>query len=936
LGAIYVGNDGFSGGLNLISGGTVSCSAAYVGINVAPGNLNVSSPTSSFTSNGTFEIGSTHPGALTISTGGTVVSNAGASVAVGADGSVNIAGGGSNWEVNGLLRIGPAAAFSTATINISDTGLLNSGTATVGRAVVDIGGAGSQWLSNFVAYAGSGTNNHIRVHDGAMLSTGSFNFAGVSASTGSITVTGPGSQWINNNLLAHGNSGGVATIEIADGGLVSTGLYQVVEGGAAIGPNNATFRITSGGQSAPSVFTLRTGGGTLNVVTDFTVNGIDGTGALHKAGSGTLVFAGSASSYGNTNVHAGVMRVTGGTTVSDAAGNIAPIVGETAGAEVSGAGASWVNSAELQVGGGGAGTLLVQSGGSVSATNGFLGTSAGATGSATVTGANSAVNFSGNFSVGQFGQAALNITSGGAVNNAGGGFMAFGAFSSGVATVDGGTWNNTGSLSVGVGFGSTATLNINNGGVVITSALEGGNASSGINFNGGTLRLTATDNASNKLTLGAAGGSIDVQGAANGFSITNPVGGTGKLIKTGDGTLAFALPLATPANTNTGGMAVEQGTLLVIPGFPLLSSPSADLVIGESIFSNGTMISLAQVQSAEGTIGRFAGSDGDVILSGGGLWQCSALTVGDFGRGTLTVADGAAVIVNSGAGSLVLAKSFVFSRGVLRIGDGAAPGVIQAAAIHGGVGEVASVIFNHTGNYTLGPVLSGSLSVIKQNSGTTTLDKANGYAGVTTIQGGRLILRNNGTNDAHSPIWNAGGADIQAGVLALDYTGLTVGNLTVALTLDALDTGYDQTPKFSSGPLRTSNPPDPNRGLGWNHDAGAHQVLVKYTYYGDSDLNGQVDVADLGILASNWQAAGTWGGGDFDYDGIVNVADLGMLATNWQAGVSNPLGPASLQVAAASFGLSLTSVPEPTTTAGLLPLMWSRRRRGPAGRRVPR
>jgi hypothetical protein len=68
-------------------------------------------------------------------------------------------------------------------------------------------------------------------------------------------------------------------------------------------------------------------------------------------------------------------------------------------------------------------------------------------------------------------------------------------------------------------------------------------------------------------------------------------------------------------------------------------------------------------------------------------------------------------------------------------------------------------------------------------------------------------------------------------------------------------------------------------------------VLIKYTYYGDADLNGQVDVNDLGILASNWQMPGDWVRGDFDYNGSIDVNDLGLLATNWQAGVGSPLGP---------------------------------------------
>lgn len=68
-------------------------------------------------------------------------------------------------------------------------------------------------------------------------------------------------------------------------------------------------------------------------------------------------------------------------------------------------------------------------------------------------------------------------------------------------------------------------------------------------------------------------------------------------------------------------------------------------------------------------------------------------------------------------------------------------------------------------------------------------------------------------------------------------------------------------------------------------------VLVKYTYKGDANLEGQVNVADLGILATNYgpTSGATWATGDFNGDGQVNVSDLGLLATNYGLGVASPL-----------------------------------------------
>jgi hypothetical protein len=89
-------------------------------------------------------------------------------------------------------------------------------------------------------------------------------------------------------------------------------------------------------------------------------------------------------------------------------------------------------------------------------------------------------------------------------------------------------------------------------------------------------------------------------------------------------------------------------------------------------------------------------------------------------------------------------------------------------------------------------------------------------------------------------------------------------------------------------------------------------LLIKFTYFGDSDLDGDVDVADLGNLATAWQTAGVWTDGDFDYNGSIDVNDLGLLATNWQAGVTTPLGAQLLVDALESLGLPAASIPEPS------------------------
>jgi hypothetical protein len=105
-------------------------------------------------------------------------------------------------------------------------------------------------------------------------------------------------------------------------------------------------------------------------------------------------------------------------------------------------------------------------------------------------------------------------------------------------------------------------------------------------------------------------------------------------------------------------------------------------------------------------------------------------------------------------------------------------------------------------------------------------------------------------------------------------------------------------------------------------------VLVKYTYYGDTNLDGKVDGSDYARIDSGYltQATG-WFNGDFNYDGVINGSDYTLIdnAYNTQgaqlaASIANP----TAQVAA-------SAVPEPATLGligiGSMSLIGRRRKR---------
>jgi hypothetical protein len=74
---------------------------------------------------------------------------------------------------------------------------------------------------------------------------------------------------------------------------------------------------------------------------------------------------------------------------------------------------------------------------------------------------------------------------------------------------------------------------------------------------------------------------------------------------------------------------------------------------------------------------------------------------------------------------------------------------------------------------------------------------------------------------------------------------------------------------------------------------------------GDADLDGDVDINDLSILAGNYGAAGDldWVHGDFDHDAVVTLIDLTLLATHYEGGQAQ------------AFADFQSMIPEPSTIA---------------------
>ncbi len=95
-----------------------------------------------------------------------------------------------------------------------------------------------------------------------------------------------------------------------------------------------------------------------------------------------------------------------------------------------------------------------------------------------------------------------------------------------------------------------------------------------------------------------------------------------------------------------------------------------------------------------------------------------------------------------------------------------------------------------------------------------------------------------------------------------------------------------------------------NGGAADQSDVDALVRDVLNTEYGDADLDGKVTLVDLDFIGNNWARSVGWGLGDFNGSGVVDLVDLDFIGTNFGFMATPPSAPA---------------VPEPT--AGVLLLL---------------
>jgi len=234
-----------------------------------------------------------------------------------------------------------------------------------------------------------------------------------------------------------------------------------------------------------------------------------------------------------------------------------------------------------------------------------------------------------------------------------------------------------------------------------------------------------------------------------------------------------------------------------------------------------------------------------------------------------------------------------------------------------------------TGNYSIDNIGAtaivnlgtGKISRLDADYGSSTTFAASNGLGIRQIQlsalnifeGGKVVFANSSSTlgdyshhaNRNVAVIDAGGLNIATGGildmgdndLILHYLSANetaARNLVSGLLANGFDRGaFDTAGINSSEASYDANFGSGTRALGWmdNIDIGAttfdgvntsdlNEVMIKFTYYGDSDLSGTVDATDFGLFAAGKSNAGTgWAFGNYDYDSTTaDATDFGLFA----------------------------------------------------------
>ncbi len=440
-----------------------------------------------------------------------------------------------------------------------------------------------------------------------------------------------------------------------------------------------------------------------------------------------------------------------------------------------------------------------------------------------------------------------------------------------------------------------------------------------------------TINGSNALQI--AGGSITLSAGSSGLTINSPMILSGPQSWTNNATAPLAI----------------NGTLLTASSQKITAQGNVQLGSNWTNFTGTLTIASGTFQIGSGGA---AGSLGAGPINNNGALafdRSDTLTAPNLisGSGSLSAMSGTAILTgtNTFSGGVSIAPG-----AAVQIGNGGAVGSIGTA----GVANNGALVINRTGSLTIAGPVSGAGTVTNSNSGTVTFAGAYSATGPVNIASGEVVfgmtsaprqdtgvmvkmqsltMGSNTVLDMTNHdliIGNTSYAAVQNQILAA--FGAVTGPAITTSTSNVLGTGTDNTLPIPIDPAAFGLTSWDNVNI-----TEPNSIIVKYTLFGDSTLDGTVNGDDFSVIAGNFgktspgisNILASWLMGDVTLDGFVNGDDFSVVAGNFGKG---PLGTLDTPDAPAvvSGGGGSSNVPEPTSLAllglGMLALRRARKK----------
>jgi hypothetical protein len=457
--------------------------------------------------------------------------------------------------------------------------------------------------------------------------------------------------------------------------------------------------------------------------------------------------------------------------------------------------------------------------------------------------------------------------------------------------------------------GSPVTANANasggNGGDSVALPGQGGNATAIATAGTGGAGVPATATA---VAQGGAGGNLANDAGTSAYISGGP-GADGGFANANANANPFT-GLATATATATGGNGgTAQGENITgdvespfVGGAGGLAVAS---VSGGSIFEDLMLTATARGGTGGGGLANGVGGDATAIILGSGTGMIEqfspGLADGQGGFASLSVGSGT-IFVGSPVNPVMsrlnvtipgsLKISGAISGGNLVVGDGTNSTILQLQA--------------NTGVSSLSSLMIGANSTLDITNNHLIINYADGTQAATdaAIRGYLINGYNGGTWTGSSGLAAGGSFDSSTAANPANNSSYGLGYADGA---DGVVAG------LSSG-----------------------QIEVKYTLYGDANLDGVVSGIDFTILVGNLgKVVSGWDRGDFNYDGVVSGVDFTLLVGNLgkAANGADIALPAADLAAIDAFGAAnglMADVPEPASVSLLVMIgagMMARRRR---------